>query len=46
MLVGTAAGGTYTFEEIEGDLSRAGFTRIGLLREGENMDALIEAFKP
>ena len=46
MLVGTAGGDTYTFEEIKADLSRAGFTRIALLREGKQMDALVEAFKP
>lgn len=46
MLVGTAGGNTYTFEEIQGDLTRSGFTRIALLKEGENMDGLIEAFRP
>ncbi len=46
MLVGTAGGGTYTFDEIREGLSRAGFTRIRLLRSGERMDALVEAFRP
>jgi predicted O-methyltransferase YrrM len=44
MLVGTS-GGTYTFEEIEDGLSQAGFTNIRLLRQGEHMDAVVEAFK-
>jgi SAM-dependent methyltransferase len=46
MLVGTARGGTYTFDEIRAGLERAGFVRIRLLREGERMDALVEAFRP
>ncbi len=46
MLVGTAEGGTYTFDEIRSGLARAGFTRIRLLRSGERMDALVEAFRP
>lgn len=46
MLVGTAGGGTYTFDEIRAGLARAGFTRIRLLRSGERMDALVEAFRP
>ncbi|MDD5170460.1 MAG: methyltransferase [Syntrophales bacterium] len=46
MLVGTTGGSTYTFEEIESDLERAGFTRIALLKEGDQMDALVEGFKP
>lgn len=46
MLTGTSGGGTYTFAEIEEGLSRAGFDRIRLFRTGEQMDALIEAFKP
>jgi precorrin-6B methylase 2 len=46
MLVGTGGGGTYTYEEIERDLSQAGFTRVRLLRQGEHMDALVEGFKP
>jgi hypothetical protein len=45
MLLGTSGGGTYTFEEIKTDLSRAGFTGIRLIRKGEHMDALVEAFK-
>ena len=46
MLVGTSGGGTYTFGEIRDGLSRAGFGRIRLLRPGERMDALVEAFRP
>jgi hypothetical protein len=46
MLLGTPGGGTYTYEEIKDELSQAGFDRIRLIRKGEHMDALIEAFKP
>jgi SAM-dependent methyltransferase len=46
MLVGTLGGSTYTYEEIESGLSQAGFTRIRLLRQGEHMDAVVEAFRP
>jgi SAM-dependent methyltransferase len=46
MLVGTAHGGTYTFDEIRAGLERAGFERVRLLREGERMDGLVEAFRP
>jgi hypothetical protein len=46
MLVGTPGGGCYTFEEIEAGLSQAGFTRIGLIRQGEHMDAVVEGYKP
>jgi hypothetical protein len=46
MLLGTTGGNTYTFEEIKVGLQQAGFARIRLLREGEQMDALVEAFKP
>ena len=45
MLVGTAGGGTYTFDEIAGGLTRAGFERVRLVQAGERMDALVEAFK-
>ena len=44
MLVGTSGGGCYTYEEIEAGLKEAGFTRIRLLRQGEHMDAVVEAF--
>jgi SAM-dependent methyltransferase len=46
MLLGTAGGNTYTFEEIKGNLQKAGFVHIRLLQKGEQMDALVEAFKP
>ncbi|MBN1546661.1 MAG: hypothetical protein JW902_08390 [Syntrophaceae bacterium] len=46
MLVATQGGGTYTYDEIRNDLEQAGFQRISLLRKGEHMDGLVEAFKP
>lgn len=46
MLVGTMGGSTYTFEEIETGLAAAGFAGIRLLRQGEHMDAVVEATKP
>jgi predicted O-methyltransferase YrrM len=46
MLVGTEHGGTYTFDEIRAGLERAGFVRARLLRPGEQMDALVEAYRP
>ena len=46
MLVATSGGNTYTFEEIKAGLAQAGFINICLLRPGEHMDALVEAFKP
>jgi spermidine synthase len=46
MLVATAAGGTYTFDEFREDLSYAGFVDATLLYRGEYMDSLIRAKKP
>jgi predicted O-methyltransferase YrrM len=46
MLVGTLSGSTYTYAEIEAGLSEAGFEKINLIRQGEHMDAVVEAFKP
>ncbi|MFN7990413.1 MAG: methyltransferase [Thermoanaerobaculia bacterium] len=46
MLVGTEEGGTFTFEELAGWLAEAGFERARLVRGGERMDALVEAFRP
>ncbi|MDX9820396.1 MAG: methyltransferase [Syntrophales bacterium] len=46
MLVNTAGGSTYTFAEIKNWLEEAGFSRVRLLKAGEHMDALIEAFRP
>ena len=45
MLVGTAGGRTYTFDEIAVGLTWAGFERVRLIQAGEKMDALVEAFK-
>jgi predicted O-methyltransferase YrrM len=46
MLVSTTAGRTYTYDEIKTGLEQAGFVRIRLLRKGEHMNGLVEAFKP
>ena len=46
MLVGTSGGNTYTYDEIEDDLTHAGFIRVRLLQSGEHMDGLVEGFKP
>ncbi len=46
MLVGTAGGNSYTFEEIKGGLLAAGFERVNLLHPDQRMDGLVEAFKP
>lgn len=46
MLVGTEAGGTYTFDELAEDLRAAGFADPALLRRGEGTDSLIRAFRP
>ncbi len=46
MLVGTKEGGTFTLEELSAWLEEAGFERPRLLRDGERMDALVEAVRP
>ncbi len=46
MLVGTKDGGTFTLEELSAWLEEAGFARPRLLRNGERMDALVEAGRP
>ena len=46
MLVGTQGGGTYTYDEITSELNRAGFVDIRMMFEGEQMDSVVEAFKP
>jgi predicted O-methyltransferase YrrM len=46
MLVATDGGGTYTYDEIRNDLEQTGFHRISLVRKGQFMDGLVEAFKP
>jgi SAM-dependent methyltransferase len=45
MLLGTERGGTFTFEELSSWLLEAGFERPRLVRGGERMDALVEAFR-
>lgn len=44
MLAGTPQGGTYTFDEIKGGLSAAGFINIRLIRT-KGMFSLVEGFK-
>ena len=46
MLVNTEGGSTYTFEEIRTWLEAAGFANVRLLKKGERMDGLVDAFKP
>ena len=46
MLLATAGGGTYTFDEIKESLDKAGFIHVRLLQAGERMDGLVEGFKP
>jgi predicted O-methyltransferase YrrM len=46
MLVGTSGGKTYTLEEVKAALGQAGFMKVHLIKSGEHMDALVEAFKP
>jgi precorrin-6B methylase 2 len=46
MLVGTPAGGTFTFSQLRDDLAAAGFTDATLLRRGEAMDSIVCATKP
>jgi len=46
MLVGTPGGGTYTFEEIKTSLTAAGFEKIRLIQEEDQMMGLVEAYKP
>lgn len=45
MLVNTAGGSTYTYDEIRHWLEEAGFVNVSLLKGGKHMDALVEAFK-
>ena len=45
MLVGTEAGGTFTFEEIREDLESAGFTGAAILRRDEGMHSIVIARK-
>jgi SAM-dependent methyltransferase len=46
MLVGTAGGNSYTFEEIKGGLLAARFERVNLIQPDQRMDGLVEALKP
>ncbi|HEX7409954.1 MAG TPA: methyltransferase [Candidatus Binatia bacterium] len=46
MLVATAGGGTFTFDELHEDLSSAGFVKVKYLRRGEWMDSVVCATKP
>ena len=46
MLVATAGGNCYTFDEIRQTLEAAGFVRVRLLLPADTMDAVVEAFKP
>lgn len=46
MLASTTGGNTYTYDEIKTGLTDAGFIRVRLLKRDEQMDGLVEAFKP
>jgi SAM-dependent methyltransferase len=46
MLVGTAGGGTYTFEEFAEDLNAAGFAAPRLVIASDNMSSVVVATKP
>jgi len=46
MLLATSGGNTYTFAEMEASLTQAGFVGIRLIQSGEQMDGLVEAYKP
>jgi predicted O-methyltransferase YrrM len=46
MLVATAGGGCYTLDEIRQGLEAAGFADVRQLHAGEQMDGLVEAFRP
>jgi len=45
MLVGTAGGGTYTFDEFKKDLADAGFKKITLVHKDDAMNSLMRARK-
>ena len=45
MLVGTKAGGTYSFDEYKEDLNAAGFAEVTLIHQDEFMSSLIQARK-
>lgn len=46
MLVSTAQGGTFTLDELRGDLQQAGFSAVQLLRKDEAMHSVVHARKP
>ena len=45
MLVATEGGDTFTLAEVEDTLTQAGFGEVRLVRRGEMMDCLVEAYK-
>jgi predicted O-methyltransferase YrrM len=46
MLVSTAGGNCYTYDEIRDGLTAAGFERVRLVQPDTQMDGVVEAFKP
>jgi hypothetical protein len=46
MLVGTAGGGTYSYEEIKSGLTAAGFKNVKLIQQDDPATALVEAYRP
>jgi len=46
MLVATEGGDTYTFLELQGALTQAGFVDVRMLQDGERMNAVLEAYRP
>jgi len=46
MLVVTAGGRTYSFEEMKSALGSAGFIKVNLIQPDERMTGLVEGFKP
>ena len=46
MLVGTAGGGTFTFDELRADLEAAGFVEAVVLRRDDWMNSIVRARKP
>lgn len=46
MLVGTAGGSTYTLPEFQSDLESVGYAGVRVLRNGDQMDAVLEAVRP
>ncbi|MFP4388939.1 MAG: methyltransferase [Desulfococcaceae bacterium] len=46
MLVATSGGDTFTLAEFQEDLESAGFVGVRVLRNGDRMDAVLEAVRP